>query len=61
VSLVRYVRQEHRRTSLLVAECARINRVLLGALFPREQSCITYGAGGTSTWKGSATLLDTER
>ncbi len=61
IALVGHVRQEHLRTSLLVAECARINRTLLGALFPGDQSCVTYGAGGTSVWKGSATLLDTER
>jgi hypothetical protein len=61
MALVKEVRREHLRTSMLLAECARINRLLLGELFPGQESCVTYGAGGSDVWKGSSALLDTER
>jgi flagellar biosynthesis/type III secretory pathway chaperone len=61
VELTRQVRKEHMRAALLLAECARINRVLRRGLFGGQESCTTYDASGADVWKGAATLLDTER
>jgi flagellar biosynthesis/type III secretory pathway chaperone len=60
VELAEAVRREHVRTTVLLAECVRINRALLEGLFPQSESVRTYGAGGPLCWRSETGLVDTE-
>ena len=48
------------RTVMLLGECARINRMLLEAMFPHSEGVVTYGAGGAEPWQPDAGLVDAE-
>jgi flagellar biosynthesis/type III secretory pathway chaperone len=61
VALSDELRQRHLRTVLLLAESARINRLLLETLFPASQPVTTYDAGGADQWRPDTGLVDTER
>lgn len=61
VRLAGRLRRQHLETSVLLAECSRVNRMLLEGLLPAGQTVTTYGRGGTADWKPQAGLLDTER
>jgi len=59
--LAETLRRKHRRTTVLLAECARINRLLVDCLLGDDQRVTVYGATGTRHWRGSGSLMDTER
>ena len=53
-------RQQHLRTSLLLMECSRINRILMEALLGQSRSCRTYNPSGVAAWQSDAGLVDAE-
>ena len=55
------LRLTHRQASLVLIECARVNRLLLECLFPDDQALTVYDAGGTDHWRRRGSLLDAER
>jgi len=59
--LAETLRRKHRRTTVLLAECARINRLLVDCLLGDDQRVTVYGATGARHWRGSGSLMDTER
>ena len=61
VRLAGQLRRQHLRTSVLLAECSRVNRMLLEGLLPAGEAVTTYSRAGTAAWKSQAGLLDTER
>ncbi len=61
VELSGRLRQSHLQTVLLLAESARVNRLMLATLFPTSQPVTTYGAGGADQWRPDTGLVDTEQ
>jgi len=59
--LAETLRRKHRRTTVLLAECARINRLLVDCLLGDDQRVTVYGATGARHWRGCGSLMDTER
>ncbi len=55
------LRRKHRQTGILLAECARINRLLIDCLLGPDQRVTVYGATGAQHWRGCGSLMDTER
>ena len=60
VALIAQLRRQHMSTSLVVAESARINRMLLESLCPQSRQVTTYGVRGESSWRGDSPLVDVE-
>ena len=61
VELAEQVRKQHLETALLLAECARINRMLLEGLFGQQsQPLKTYSRDGNSTWRPETGVVDAE-
>jgi len=54
------LKRQHLETTLVVAECARINRLLLESLFPELRNDTTYGGHGESSWDPDVRLVDVE-
>jgi hypothetical protein len=50
LDLAHRVQKEHEATELLLRECARCNRLLLGAILGRSQHSLTYDPKGHSQW-----------
>jgi hypothetical protein len=50
LELAQRVRNEHEATETLLRECARCNRLLLGAILGRSEQCLTYDPQGHSQW-----------
>lgn len=50
LELAHRVRNEHEATETLLRECARCNRLLLGAILGRSQQSLTYDPQGHSQW-----------
>ena len=59
-ALIEQLRRQHMSTALVVAESARINRMLLESLCPQSRRVTTYGVGGESSWRPDAPLVDVE-
>jgi flagellar biosynthesis/type III secretory pathway chaperone len=60
IELTEALRTQHVRTTLVVSECAKLNRRLLEGLFPQAKGLTTYGARGGSRWDSGAGLVDVE-
>jgi len=54
------LRQRHMETAVLLMESARINRLLLAQLLPRNERVTTYSAKGPGLWRADTGLLDAE-
>jgi len=54
------LRRKHLETVMLLAESARINRLILAKLFPQSQPLDTYGTAGGKSWRDETGFLDTE-
>ena len=61
VELAQRLRQQHLQTSVLLSECARINRLLLEALFPQSKGVDTYSNGGQERWWPETGVVNAER
>jgi len=59
--LAQTLRRKHRQTTVLLAECVRINRLLIDCLLGQDQQVTVYGATGAQHWRGCGSLMDTER
>ncbi len=59
--LAERIRRKHRQTSVLLAECARINRLLIECIVGPDRRVTVYGQRGTQHWRGCGSLMDTER
>jgi len=59
-ALVDQLRRQHMSTALVVAESARINRMLLESLSPQSRRVTTYGVRGQTSWRPDAPLVDME-
>ena len=58
-SLVSELRKEYSATVLLMADCARFNKLLLESIFALNRSGpITYGADGTTRRQGDGSLVN---
>ncbi len=58
--LAQHLDAQHRRLAAIVEECARINRLMLEALFPASTPVSTYDGGGARSWRPDTGLVDTE-
>ena len=54
------LRHRHLQATMLLAESARINRMLLESLFPSSESVTTYSTGGADSWRPDTGLVDAE-
>jgi len=61
VELAETLRRKHRQTVVLLAECAKINRLLIDCLLGPDQRVTVYGATGAQHWRRCGSLMDTER
>ena len=59
-ALIEQLTRQHMATSLVVAESARINRMLLESLCPQSRQVTTYGVRGERSWRGDSPLVDVE-
>ena len=57
---VEALRRQHLQTVLMLAECARINRMLLDSMLPAGETVTTYDAAGMNNWRSGAGLVDKE-
>ncbi|MBN1554471.1 MAG: hypothetical protein JXA11_06980 [Phycisphaerae bacterium] len=60
ILLAERLKRKHLTTAILLAESARINRLLLESLLPQTDTVTTYGAGGAKPWRTSSGLVDAE-
>ena len=60
ILLTEKVCQKQLETMMVLSECARINRLLLSALFPDSEATMTYGVGGPEVWRPDTGLVDAE-
>ncbi len=49
--LARLLKMEHRLTALLLADCSRLNRALLGAMLGCGGEAVVYNSQGRSNWE----------
>ena len=61
VEMAERLQQQHLQTSVLLSECARVNRLLLEALFPQSKGVDTYGQGGAQRWWPETGVVNAER
>ena len=61
VDLAEGLRRKHLRTSVLLRQCARINRLLLEAIFPQSKEVATYSTEGHERWRPDTGLVSAER
>ncbi|KPK85895.1 MAG: hypothetical protein AMJ81_02480 [Phycisphaerae bacterium SM23_33] len=61
IDLAERLQRQHLQTSILLLECARINRMLLEALFPQSKGVDTYSSGGQERWWPGTGLVNAER
>jgi hypothetical protein len=59
--LAERIRRKHRQTAVLLAECARINRLLIECIVGPGQRVTLYGQHGQQHWRGCGSLMDAER
>jgi len=60
VALMEQLKRQHMATALVVAESARINRMLLESLCPQSRQVTTYGVRGERSWRPESPLVDVE-
>ena len=60
MTLMSRLKHQHMATALVVAESARINRMLLASLCPRSSEVTTYGTAGERSWRPESPLVDVE-
>lgn len=61
IEIAGQVRKQHLETVLLLAECTKINRMLLEGLFGSQaQPLHTYGRSGHNTWRPDTGVVDAE-
>ncbi|HUS92814.1 MAG TPA: hypothetical protein VM695_13230 [Phycisphaerae bacterium] len=60
IELIQRLQRQHLRTVVLLAESARIHRLMMEALLPGGAGLTTYSAAGRNTWQRAAGLVDTE-
>ncbi|MBL7133818.1 MAG: hypothetical protein ISS78_06950 [Phycisphaerae bacterium] len=60
VTLMEQLKRQHMDTALVVAESARINRMLLESLCPQSRQVTTYGVRGERSWRPESPLVDVE-
>ena len=58
VQLTRQVRRENQRASMLLAQSARINRLILERLWPEGQAITTYNPSGAQDWRPESGLFE---
>jgi flagellar biosynthesis/type III secretory pathway chaperone len=58
IELAEKVKHENLRASMILAECAHLNQLMLQAFLPSASQVTTYGNGGSATWRGAAGLVD---
>ena len=61
IDLAERIRRKHRQTAVLLAECARINRLLIECIVGPDQRVTVYGQRGPQHWRGCGSLMDTEQ
>jgi len=54
------LRQEHLKTAMMLAECSRVNRLLLDCMLPGGETVVTYGSAGADLWRSAPGLVDME-
>jgi hypothetical protein len=59
--LAERIRRKHRQTTVLLAECARINRLMIECIVGSDQRVTLYGQHGPQHWRGCGSLMDAER
>ena len=52
---------KHRQTAVLLAECTRVNRMLIDCMVGDDQRVTLYGHTGRQHWNGAGGLMDTEQ
>lgn len=60
IALSQDLQQKNFHSAVVLFECARLNRLLLSALFPADRTVRTYGQRGEDTWRCRAGSLDME-
>lgn len=55
------LKQKNFEAAVVLSECARLNRMLLQCLFPKDQGVTTYGSDGSAVWRFGAGAVDAER
>ncbi len=60
MTLMSRLKHQHMATALVVAESARINRMLLASLCPQSSEVTTYGVAGERSWRPASPLVDVE-
>ncbi len=53
--------RQHLHTSVLLMESARLNRLMLEAVFPDSRGVTTYDPAGQDAWRPDTHLVDAER
>jgi len=61
VELADGLRRQHLRTSVLLTECARVNRRMLETLCPAARGVSTYDSGGREHWRPETGRVSAER
>ena len=59
--LAERIHRKHRQTTVLLAECARINRLMIVCIVGPDQRVTLYGQHGPQHWRGCGSLMDAER
>jgi len=60
IDLAERLQRQHMHTSVLLSECARVNRLLLDALFPQGKGVDTYGSDGQERWRPETGMIRAE-
>lgn len=60
IDTMRGLRRQHLHTSMLLIESARINRMMMESLLSRNPGLMTYGQGGSQTWRGEGSMVDAQ-
>ena len=60
VSLLEKAREQQLKTSLLLYESSRINRLVLSTIFPQSEPVVTYDQEGQNLWRSETGLIDSE-
>jgi len=61
LELAERISLKHRRTAILLAECTRVNRLLIDCMVGSGRRVTLYGQAGRQQWQDGAGLMDTER
>jgi hypothetical protein len=56
-ALAEKLRKEHLSTTMLLAECARLNKLLLGGIFGSSVGEVTYTTLGSASWRTEGSVV----